>query len=200
MKGECFSYHIITKRKPNDHPLTNYSHFNDPPPPPPCISTLNKSVFFNVFFLIDTFLKINFIIEGSNLVCKTSRKLVSNQWFRNDVSVKVFKTSYKSCRLVFEISLREIYENVLQTQYSTYKCICGSFEDPTMVLVRTTWISVLERASSLGFKTPRKLVLGALKIRLQGDGSVNVFKSSYTSLRPVFATGLQTGYEDVLLT
>ena len=32
MKGECLSYHINTKLKPNDHPLTNYSHFNDPTP------------------------------------------------------------------------------------------------------------------------------------------------------------------------
>ena len=30
MKRECLSYHISTKLKPNDHPLTNYSHFNDP--------------------------------------------------------------------------------------------------------------------------------------------------------------------------
>ena len=32
MKGECLSYHINTHLKPNDHPLTNNSHFNDPTP------------------------------------------------------------------------------------------------------------------------------------------------------------------------
>ena len=32
MKGECLGYHINTNLKPNDHPLTNNSHFNDPTP------------------------------------------------------------------------------------------------------------------------------------------------------------------------
>ena len=53
------------------------------------------------------------------------------------------------------------------------------------------YLTVLKRSSSLGFKTSRKLVLGALKIRLQNDGSVNVFKSSYTSWRPVLKTSLK---------
>ena len=60
--------------------------------------------------------------------------------------------------------------------------------------------AVLERVSSLGFNTFRKLALRSLKIRLQNYGSVNVFKSSYTSWRPVFETGPQDGYEDVLQT
>ena len=53
------------------------------------------------------------------------------------------------------------------------------------------YLTVLKRASNLGCKTSRKLVLGALKICLQNDGSVKVFKSSYTSWRPVFETDLQ---------
>ena len=32
MKDEGFSYYISTKVKPNDNPLTNYSHFNYPTP------------------------------------------------------------------------------------------------------------------------------------------------------------------------
>ena len=32
MKGECYIYHIITKLKQNDNPLTNYSHFSNPTP------------------------------------------------------------------------------------------------------------------------------------------------------------------------
>ena len=32
MKGEGLSYHTSTKMKPNDHPLTNYSHLNYPTP------------------------------------------------------------------------------------------------------------------------------------------------------------------------
>ena len=49
MKGECFIYHISTKLKQNDHPLTNYCHCSSrtpppPPPPPKCISALRKYV------------------------------------------------------------------------------------------------------------------------------------------------------------
>ena len=61
MKGECLSYHINTKLKPNDHPLTNYSHFNDPTPQMH-IGTKKNYIFFTVF-LIDTCQKINFIIK-----------------------------------------------------------------------------------------------------------------------------------------
>ena len=58
MKGECLSYYINTKLKPNDHPLTNYSHFNDPSPQTlirteklyfPYIFTVNIS-----FLIVDT--------------------------------------------------------------------------------------------------------------------------------------------------
>ena len=52
MKGECLSYHINTKLKPNDHPLTNYSHFNDPTPQMH-IGIKKNYIFFTVF-LIDT--------------------------------------------------------------------------------------------------------------------------------------------------
>ena len=62
MKGGCFSYHISTEVKPNDHPLTNYSHFNDPPPQMH-IRTKKYGFFFTVFFLIETCLMINFIIK-----------------------------------------------------------------------------------------------------------------------------------------
>ena len=48
MKGECFSYHISTKVKPIDHPLTNYSHF-DYPTPQMHIGT-KKICIFLVFF------------------------------------------------------------------------------------------------------------------------------------------------------
>ena len=60
MKGECSSYHISTKKvKPNEHPLTNYSHFNDPQ-----MHIRNKEICtFLMFFLIDTCLMINFIIK-----------------------------------------------------------------------------------------------------------------------------------------
>ena len=58
-------------------------------------------------------------------------------------------------------------------------------------MLRTTWILVLKGALNLGCKTSRILVLGTLKIRLQNDGSVNVFKSSYPSWRTVLKTGLQ---------
>ena len=61
MKGECFSYHISTTVKPNDYPLTNYSHFNDPTPQMH-IRTKTICIFFTVF-LIDTYLMINFIIK-----------------------------------------------------------------------------------------------------------------------------------------
>ena len=50
MKGECLSYHINTKLKPNDHPLTNYSHFNDPTPQ--MLIRTKKIVFFLLFFLL----------------------------------------------------------------------------------------------------------------------------------------------------
>ena len=60
MKGECSTYHISTNVKPNDHTLTNYSHFNDPTPQMH-IHT-KKYVFFYCFF-IDTCLMINFIIK-----------------------------------------------------------------------------------------------------------------------------------------
>ena len=59
------------------------------------------------------------------------------------------------------------------------------------------YLTVLKRASSLGFKTSRKLVLLALKIRLQNDGSVNAFKSSYTSSGLVFNMSLSDICEDV---
>ena len=56
MKGECLSYHMSTKLKPNDYPLTNNSHFYDTTPPPPKkkkkkmhIRT-KKYVFFYCFF------------------------------------------------------------------------------------------------------------------------------------------------------
>ena len=61
MKGECLSYHINTKFKPNDHPLTNYSHFNDPTPQM-LIRTKKNCIFFTGFF-IDTCLKVNFIFK-----------------------------------------------------------------------------------------------------------------------------------------
>ena len=32
MKGEYFIYHISTKLKKNDQPVSNYSHFNNPTP------------------------------------------------------------------------------------------------------------------------------------------------------------------------
>ena len=53
------------------------------------------------------------------------------------------------------------------------------------------YLTVLKRETSLSLKTTRILVLRTLKIRLQNDGLVKVFKSSYTSWRPVFKTGLQ---------
>ena len=53
MKGECLSYHIKTKLKPNDYPLTNYSHFNDPTPQMH-IRTKKNCILFTVF-LIDTY-------------------------------------------------------------------------------------------------------------------------------------------------
>ena len=55
----------------------------------------------------------------------------------------------------------------------------------------TTWILVLKGVLNLSCKTYRILVLRTLKISLQNDGSVNVFKSSYPSWRPVLKTGLQ---------
>ena len=58
-------------------------------------------------------------------------------------------------------------------------------------MLRTTWILVLKGALNLGSKTSRILVLGTLKIHLQNDGSVNVFKSSYPSSRLVFKTSLK---------
>ena len=60
------------------------------------------------------------------------------------------------------------------------------------------YLTALKWVSSLCFKPYRKLVFRALKIRRHNDGSVNVFQSSYTPWRPVFGTGLQDGYEDVL--
>ena len=57
--------------------------------------------------------------------------------------------------------------------------------------MRTTWILVFEGTLSLGCKTSRILVLRTLKIPLQNDGLVSVFKSSYPSWRPVLKTGLQ---------
>ena len=75
----------------------------------------------------------------------------------------------------------ESSRRILRRVANSIQPICRRSEDPTMALLRTTLIPVLERASSLGFKTFRKLVLKALKIRLQNDGSVNVYKSSYTS-------------------
>ena len=49
-------------------------------------------------------------------------------------------------------------------------------KDPTTVLLRTTWIPVLKWAFNFGYKTSRKLVLSALKIRLLRDESVKVFR------------------------
>ena len=79
MKGECFSYLISTKVKPNDHPLTNYSHFNDPTPQMH-IRTKKKNVFFLLFFLIDTCLMINFIIKIDTDRKYESRALI---WYPN---------------------------------------------------------------------------------------------------------------------
>ena len=84
------------------------------------------------------------------------------------------------------MSLSDICEDVLQTIFQQ------SYQRFVVVL-RTTWILVLKGALNLGCKTSRILVLGTLRIRLQNDGSVNVFKSSYTSWRPV----LKTGHQDV---
>ena len=172
--------------------------------------------------------------------------------WRFSVFIHVLKTSLR------DSSTRRIWRRVANNIQSVYR----RPEDPSMVLLRTTWIPVLERASSLGFNTfrklvlgslkydfrttdrltflglherlegqssrlvfktamktcckqyltvlkrasslcckkSRKLVLGALKWRLQKDGSVKVFKSPYTSWRPVFEAVLPYGYEDVLQT
>ena len=48
------------------------------------------------------------------------------------------------------------------------------------------YLTALKRAPSLGFNTFRKLVLGALEIRLQNDWSVNVFRSPHASSRLVY--------------
>ena len=48
MQGECLSYHIITKLKPNDHQLTNYSHLNDRTPQMH-IRTKKKYFFLMIF-------------------------------------------------------------------------------------------------------------------------------------------------------
>ena len=99
----------------------------------------------------------------------------------------LLKSSYTSSRLVFKIYLSDICEDVLQTIFQLfYQC----FED-IPVVVLTTWILVLKDVLNLGCKTSRILVLGTLKIRLQSDGSINVFKSSYPSWIPVLKTGLQ---------
>ena len=61
MKGECLSYHINTKLKPNDHLLTNYSHFNDPTRQMH-IHT-KKNCIFLMFVFIYTYQMIHFIIK-----------------------------------------------------------------------------------------------------------------------------------------
>ena len=48
MKGECFIYHISTKLKQNDHPVSNYIHFGNPTPQ--MYIRAKKDVFFTVFF------------------------------------------------------------------------------------------------------------------------------------------------------
>ena len=62
MKSECFNYHISKKLKPKDRLLTNYCHF-DYPTPQMHIRTKKNVFFYCFFFLIDTCLMINFIIQ-----------------------------------------------------------------------------------------------------------------------------------------
>ena len=129
--------------------------------------------------------------RASSLGFKTSRKLALRALkirFQNDGSVNVCKTSYTSSRLVFKMSLSDICEDVIQTVFWP---LYQHFEVPTIVVLRTTWILVLKGVLNLGSKTSRILVLRTMKMRLQNDGSVNAFKSSYMYWRPVLKTGLQ---------
>ena len=127
----------------------------------------------------------------SNLAFKTLRQLVLRALkirLQNDGSVNVFKSSYTSWRPVFETGLQDSYEDVLQI---IFQPLYQRFEDPTVVVLRTTWIIVLKGALNEGCKTSITVVLRTLKKGLQDDRSVNVFKSSYPSWRPVLKTGLQ---------
>ena len=129
--------------------------------------------------------------RASSLGLKTSEKLVLRALkirLQNDGSVNVLRSSYTSSRLVSKMFLSDICEDVLQTIFNQ------RFEDPTVEVLKTTWILVLKRVFNLGCKTSRILVSRNLKIRLQNDGSVNFFKSSYTSWRLVLKTGLQNTF------
>ena len=142
------------------------------------------------------------VVHGSKDQTWSVRRL--ENWFEildNRLSKRRLGSSVYVFMQVLMTSLRDwssmrIWRHVA----NSIQPLCERSEDSTMVLLRTTWIPVFEIMSSLGFKTSRKLVLRALKIRLQNDGFVKVLKSSYTSWRPVFETGLQDGYEDVMLT
>ena len=61
MKDESFNYHISAKLKPNDHPLTNYCHFNDPTRK--MHIRIKQLCICFYCFLIDTYLMINFVTK-----------------------------------------------------------------------------------------------------------------------------------------
>ena len=118
--------------------------------------------------------------------------------FHNDFLVKALKSSCTFWWPVTETCLQDVYEDVLLTVFN----LCA---DVLKIRLWHCW-GRLEYQFRKGRQAwaSRRLenwVLMALKIRRQNDGSsVNVFKSAYTSGRPVFETGLEDGYRDVLQT
>ena len=80
-------------------------------------------------------------------------------------------------------------------QYSTY---IRTFWRSNYGTVENDLVTSFRKGVNLGLPHVSKTSFEVIKIWLQKSGSVNVFKSSYKSWRPVFETGRQDGYEDVL--
>ena len=95
-----------------------------------------------------------------------------------------------SSRLLFKT-----YMKMCCKQYSTY---IRTFWRSNYGTVENDLVTSNRKGVNLGLPHVSKISFEVIKIWLQKDGSVNVFKSSYKSWRPVFETGpfsrLQTVY------